>query len=185
MIQPTIGRIVWFHPLPTAAYPKVDGQPHAAMIAFVKNSTTVNLTVSAWSGDTYAARHVRLLQDGEAAPVDEPYAEWMPYQRGQAARADALAQQLNDRPGGQTAGSGGGNPAGNENPPGSPPVSVPPPAVAPPPGPPAPAAQKTAPPPPAVAEPAQQPAPPATQPSAAPPADQSAPAAQAPDTATT
>jgi hypothetical protein len=183
MIAPTIGRIVWYHPLPSAPYPKVDDQPHAAIIAFVKNNTTVNLTVSAWSGDTYAARHVRLLQDDEPAPADEPYAEWMPYQRGQAARADALAQQLQQRPGGETGGSGGGNPAGNENPQGSSQARDPLPAAAALPGPIAPAAPETAPPPPAAAEAAQAPAPPPTQSSAAPPAEQPppAPAAPAPD----
>jgi hypothetical protein len=185
MIEPTIGRIVWFHPLPTAAYPKVDGQPHGAMIAFVKNDTTVNLTVSDYSGETYAARHVRLLQDDEPAPVDEPYAEWMPYQRGQAARADALAQQLKDRPGGETGGSGAGTAAGTEKPQGSSQASDLPPAAAPLPGPNAPAAPQTDPEPPAAAEAAQQGDRPATANSAEPAADQPAQAPQAPATAQT
>lgn len=90
MIYPTPGRIVWFHPPATAAYPKVGDQPHPAMIAHVLEDGRINLTVSAPSGDTYAAREVHLLQDGEPAPIGQAYAEWMPYQKGQAAKAELL-----------------------------------------------------------------------------------------------
>lgn len=90
MIYPTPGRIVWYHPPATAAYPKIGNQPHPAMIAHVLENGRINLTVSAPSGDTYAAREVHLLEDGEPAPAGQPYAEWMPYQKGQAAKAEQL-----------------------------------------------------------------------------------------------
>jgi hypothetical protein len=99
MIYPTPGRIVWYHPAPNAAYPKQGGQPQAAIIAAVlEDVELINLTVCAPSGDTYAARNVILLRDGQCAPADRDYAEWMPYQKGQAAKTEQLAQQLAEKP---------------------------------------------------------------------------------------
>jgi hypothetical protein len=94
MITPTIGRIVWFHPGEKSPYPKQNDQPHAAIIVDVQSPSVVNLTVCAPSGDTYAARGVLLLQDGETPPSGESYAEWMPYQKAQAAKTGQLEQKF-------------------------------------------------------------------------------------------
>lgn len=86
MIEPTPGRVVWFHP-PAPANP--NGQPHAALVAFVQNPRLVNLAVFDENGTAYNATSVPLLQDDDQAPEGVAYAEWMPYQKGQAAKAEA------------------------------------------------------------------------------------------------
>jgi hypothetical protein len=87
MIQPTVGRIVWFFPsIEVGRDP--NGQPLGAMVAKVLSDRCVNLTVSHADGSTYPAQNVQLLQDDDAAP-DTAYACWMPFQKGQAAKHDA------------------------------------------------------------------------------------------------
>ena len=93
MITPTPGRIVWF-------YPDVnDGRangptgpvPLAAIVAAVIHDRCINLTVSKTDGTTYGAQNIVLLQDGFAlADADRAYAEWMPFQKGQAAKLEAV-----------------------------------------------------------------------------------------------
>jgi hypothetical protein len=38
--------------------------------------------------------HMPLIQDGEKPPQQDPYAVWMPYQKGQAAKTEALEARL-------------------------------------------------------------------------------------------
>lgn len=94
MIQPTVGRVVWFYP------PKdqrcESSQPMAAIVTFVFSDTCVNLAIFADSGGGFLIDppgSVPLLQDGEEAP-DEAYCCWMPYQKGQAAKIEALEKKL-------------------------------------------------------------------------------------------
>jgi hypothetical protein len=90
MIKPTIGRVVWFHP--GANDPHKFGpqdQPRAALVSYVWSDRLVNLTVSSPNGETYGATSVVLVQEGDATPKDY-YCEWMPFQKGQAAKYDAL-----------------------------------------------------------------------------------------------
>jgi len=95
MIQPTIGRIVWYHPASTEAIPGAGGpQPLAAIIAHVWSDTCVNLAVFDANGTANNRTSVYLLQDGAERP-GSMYAEWMPYQKGQAAKTEALEAQLN------------------------------------------------------------------------------------------
>lgn len=86
MIKPTIGRVVWYH----------DGfgdQPEAAIVAFVHDDTTVNLGVFRHNGNCTGFTKVTLWHgEGEAPPY--PYCEWMPYQKGQAAKTEALEKQI-------------------------------------------------------------------------------------------
>lgn len=88
-IAPTVGRIVWFHP--EGGTP--NGDPLAAKIAAVNEDGTINLGVLDHNGVPYAKTNVFLRQDGEANPLASTggWAQWMPYQVGQAAKALATA----------------------------------------------------------------------------------------------
>lgn len=92
MIEPTPGRIVWFYPdvndgrTLSATGPR----PLAAIVARVIHERCVNLTVSREDGTTFGAQNVTLLQDGfTLSDAERAYAEWMPFQKGQAARFEA------------------------------------------------------------------------------------------------
>lgn len=91
MIQPTPGRIVWFTPYKgdadIAHHDK--SQPLAAIVVYAWGERYVNLTVFDQNGATHARTSVLLLQDDDPAPDIGLYAQWMPYQKGQAAKADA------------------------------------------------------------------------------------------------
>ena len=86
MISPTVGRIVWYYVAP-------DHPPLAAIVVHVLDDRQVNLTVFGRDGGTHGRRHVPLLQDDDPAPTGE-HAAWMPYQMGQAARAEAAEAKL-------------------------------------------------------------------------------------------
>lgn len=96
MISPTIGRVVWYRPSLTdhATMKIIDDQPLSAMIAYVWSDHLVNLTVSDHGGATHARPSVALRQGDEHDPADAPFCEWMPYQKGQAAKTEATAAEL-------------------------------------------------------------------------------------------
>jgi hypothetical protein len=88
MIKPTIGRMVWYWPdgrkRPTTY------QPLSAQIAFVHNDQIINIGYLDENGRAHNATGVWLAQDGGVeADESTPYCEWMPYQKGQAARTEA------------------------------------------------------------------------------------------------
>ena len=89
MITPSIGRIVWFQPSKPAVQP-LRGQPLAAIVTYVWSDRMVNLTVFDQAGAPFTATSVTLLQDDEEKPQHGYFAEWMPYQKGQAAKTEAL-----------------------------------------------------------------------------------------------
>ena len=85
MIPPTVGRILWYH----GAHTHPDALPHAAIVSHVHTDTgAVNLACFDQHGNHYPAARVALYQ-GEGDRPEAPYAEWMPYQLGQAAKAQA------------------------------------------------------------------------------------------------
>lgn len=86
MIEPTVGRVVWYH---EQDYPTLGDQPFAAHVAFVHSDRLVNLLVISHTGYAFKRENVVLLQDGDTAAAGTPFAEWMPYQKGQAAKAEA------------------------------------------------------------------------------------------------
>lgn len=114
MIEPTVGRIVWFRPyikpgrLSTLRverdFPDCDngltfvtGEPLAAIVACVHPATgNVNLTVFDSYGNPHARQDVFLWQgeEGSERPAGMRYCEWMPYQKGQAAKTEALEKQI-------------------------------------------------------------------------------------------
>ncbi len=79
MIQPSIGRVVWFHPLGS----NIEEQPQAAIVAHVWSDTCVNLAVFDSNGVPYSQTSVFLYQ-GEGERPSSQFAEWMPYQIAQA-----------------------------------------------------------------------------------------------------
>lgn len=91
MIKPTVGRVVWYRPGKNDYYEMAihGSQPLAAIVAFVWSDTLVNLTVSDHDGATHKRTSVYLDQPGAGVVRALPYCEWMPYQKGQAARTDA------------------------------------------------------------------------------------------------
>jgi hypothetical protein len=82
MIKPTIGRVVWV----TRPYFKHDpNQPEAAFITYVHNDRMINVGGFMHDGSPFKATSVRLLQDDDTPiPGGDTYAEWMPFQKGQA-----------------------------------------------------------------------------------------------------
>lgn len=91
MITPTIGRVVWFHPPTNAAETGFAGQEIcAAIVARVWSDRMVNLTVFDANGVPHSRTSVTLVQDGDTTPSLGYYCEWMPYQKGQAAKTEAL-----------------------------------------------------------------------------------------------
>ena len=96
MIKPTVGRVVLFTPGKAADKRTDKRQPLAAIIACVHSDRSVNLTVFEQSGAASMAGYINvpLLQDDDEARETGFYAEWMPYQKGQAARTEELESRL-------------------------------------------------------------------------------------------
>jgi hypothetical protein len=95
IIQPTPGRVVWYHPDEHMAQARFASAPTlAAIVAFVHSDRMVNLTVLDALGNTHSRTSVLLVQDGDTAPDGGEYCEWMPYQKGQAAKAEALEAKV-------------------------------------------------------------------------------------------
>lgn len=90
MIKPTVGRQVWYRPFGhnrTLLGVWDDTQPCAATVTYVWNDRMVNLQVLSPAHEKpQNFTSVQLLQDDDVAPQLEHggYAEWMPYQVGQA-----------------------------------------------------------------------------------------------------
>lgn len=79
MIKPSVGRVVWFHF-------DAKSEVQAAIIARVWGDRMVNLSVLTHDGNWSAFTSVQLLQDDDK-PSMQQWAEWMPYQIGQAKAA--------------------------------------------------------------------------------------------------
>ena len=95
MIKPTVGRIVWFYPHASdGLYANNDG-PLAAIIAKVWTDSCVNLGVLDGNGINHSRTSVYLYQgDIDRPAIGTGFAEWMPYQKGQAAKTEALEKEL-------------------------------------------------------------------------------------------
>lgn len=98
IITPTVGRVVWFYAW--SGDPDLDGfihshgiVPMAAHVAHVWSDRMVNLMVIDPNGKAHSRTSIVLRQEGDPAPAGS-YCEWMPYQKGQAAKAEALEKQL-------------------------------------------------------------------------------------------
>lgn len=87
MIKPTIGRVVLVRNRPTS----IDlSQAEPALVAYVWGDRCINVGGFNAGGTPFGATSVPLLQDDDIPPTAGLYAEWMPYQKGQAAKTEAL-----------------------------------------------------------------------------------------------
>jgi hypothetical protein len=88
-IEPTVGRVVYYIEFEGAT-------PLAAIIAYVNPNASdfVNLMVIDVYGMPNSRTAVPLSQDDNGYSVVYPHAEWMAYQKGQAAKTEALEAQL-------------------------------------------------------------------------------------------
>jgi hypothetical protein len=89
MISPAIGRKVWFFPIDESGM--VQFQPDVpldATVIYPWGDRSANLRITDHAGVTHIRTWVCLVQDDEPAPASS-HAVWMPYQRGQAAKAAA------------------------------------------------------------------------------------------------
>lgn len=87
-ITPTPGRIVWYHPAQNDGMSTLYEQPLAAIVCCVWDDRRVNLSVFDANGNSHSRKDVTLVQPGDEKP-NGSYAEWMPYQLGQAAKTEA------------------------------------------------------------------------------------------------
>jgi hypothetical protein len=91
VIKPTVGRVVLFHPSSQSAESGfAPASICAAIVAFVHSDSMVNLAVFDANGVCHSKTSVRLVQDGETGYESGYWCEWMPYQKGQAAKTEAL-----------------------------------------------------------------------------------------------
>ena len=96
MIKPTIGRVVWFWENASQT------QPMTGLICYVHSDTMVNLAVFDINGVPMSKTSVYLYQGfADSERPQGHFAEWMPYQKGQAAKTEQLENQLS----GQTIGT--------------------------------------------------------------------------------
>lgn len=97
MISPSIGRVVWYTPAtnedPCFVKSSTAGEPCAALVAKVWGDRMVNLAVFDANGISHSRCSVTLLQDDDVGNELGRYASWMPYQKGQAAKTEALQAQ--------------------------------------------------------------------------------------------
>ncbi len=89
MIKPTIGRMVWYWP--DGRRTAQNAQPLSANVAYVHGDRLINIGYLDALGVAHSATSVHLTQDGDDV-LDPaiPYCEWMPYQKGQAAKTEQL-----------------------------------------------------------------------------------------------
>lgn len=95
MIKPTIGRKVWFTPGVEIDDRDDREQPFDATIVYVHNNDRmVNISYHDHYGNQHGQTSVLMLQEGDAQSPDGNYCEWMPYQKGQAAKTESLEKQV-------------------------------------------------------------------------------------------
>lgn len=92
MIQPTVGRVVLIRR--PHIHTSAKDQPECGLITYVHSERMINVVGFTWDGAPFALTSLRLKQEGDEVPVGAQHAEWMPYQKGQAAKTEALEKQL-------------------------------------------------------------------------------------------
>lgn len=95
MIKPTIGRVVWLRRTDS-----IDrSQPEVAFITAVHSDTLVNVAAFDYNGAPLVRTSVHLRQDNDELPqwAANCYVEWMPYQKGQAAKTEELERAAEAR----------------------------------------------------------------------------------------
>lgn len=106
-IEPTIGRVVWFWPDPGLG--REDGlidktKPWSASIVYVhpprlgfEGEDLINVAGYKHNGRAFFATDIPIVQEqAEHDGMLMPHAQWMPYQKGQAAKTEALEKAVQD-----------------------------------------------------------------------------------------
>jgi hypothetical protein len=97
--EPTIGRVVYVY-RPQNLDP---AKPTVAWVADVGSGFgadspyTINCAVMANSGDFVLGGWQNVKHVSEPRHADEPYWDWMPFQKGQAAKTEALQKELDEK----------------------------------------------------------------------------------------
>lgn len=91
MITPTVGRVCLYVETAEETWPKVEGQPFAAIVCAVLPSGNVNLTLFDAEGNLHTKLDTSFTEDQQPG---HPF--WMDYQKGQAAKYEALESKLAD-----------------------------------------------------------------------------------------
>ena len=93
IIKPTPGRVMWYRPVGSGAteqaIPTLYDEPLAALVAGIHNTERVNLLVIGADGSLHPRQYVRIVHEGDVISEGESYAEWIPYQIGQAKKESA------------------------------------------------------------------------------------------------
>ena len=92
IIKPTVGRVVWFNQCTPDVFPG-SHEYRAAIVAYVFSDRLVNLMVIDANGNTHSRTSITLVQDGDEVPT-WAHCVWMPYQKGQAAKTEALEKEI-------------------------------------------------------------------------------------------
>jgi hypothetical protein len=87
-IVPTIGRKIWYWPAPGEGVVHDPKQAFDATVVCVHGHDRVNLAVKDHDGSQRNRGNV-VLWNGVGDEPSRPYAAWMPYQKGQAAKTEA------------------------------------------------------------------------------------------------
>ena len=105
-IEPTPGRIVWYFDAMPGGINRPDAmeahmrttQPMAAVIAFVHpcgpGGWRINISRLSRDGIAIPMTDVPLVQNEMDRPLHGGWCEWMPYQKGQAAKTEALEAKV-------------------------------------------------------------------------------------------
>ena len=90
VIQPTVGRAVWFY---ANGRHQLDAgvQPYSAHIAYVWSDRLINIGFLDSNGVAKSMTSVKLVQEGDSLPDEEPFCCWMPFQVEQAKKQNAMA----------------------------------------------------------------------------------------------
>lgn len=89
MIEPTVGRVVWYWEEPNQK------QPMKADIARINSDGTINIGGLNEFGYHFARQSIPLWQ-GDGDKPKGRYCEWMPYQKGQAAKTEQLRKGIEE-----------------------------------------------------------------------------------------
>ncbi len=90
MIKPTVGRVVWV----IRPYDAIDiHQPEVGLVTYVHGDHCINVAGYNANGTPFSLTSLTLVQDDEPKPEGN-FACWMPYQKGQAAKAEALEAKV-------------------------------------------------------------------------------------------
>lgn len=87
---PTIGRVIYLY---DNAMTGVD-RPYLGMVADVIGGHTINAVAFSHDGDLIVGGLQNVPHDSDKAPDAKVWWDWMPYQKGQAAKTEELQREL-------------------------------------------------------------------------------------------